>query len=71
MVNEAAGETIVIDIFSALLGVISVFVLFGAVAKVIFRPTKVWYEEDWTYEEIEGFSDYNEIRKVNPHIWME
>ncbi len=60
-----------VDIFTALLGVISVFALFGAVAKVIFSPTKVWYEEDWTYEEIEGFSDYNEIRKANPHIWMD
>ncbi len=71
MANATIGERIVVDIFTALLGVISVFALFGAVAKVIFCPTKVWYEEDWTNEEIEGFSDYNEIRKANPHIWMD
>ncbi len=28
-------------------------------------------EEDWMCEKLEDFSDYNEIRKGNPHIWME
>ncbi len=60
-----------VDIFTALLGIVSVCALFGAVTKIILRPPKVWEEEDWMCEELEDFSDYNEIRKGNPHIWME
>ncbi len=61
-----------VDIFTALLGIVSVCALFGAVTKIILRPPKVWEEEeDWMCEELEDHSDYNEIRKVNPHIWME
>ena len=72
MVYAAVGETIVIDIFSALLGIASVCVMFRAVTKVILRPPKVWDEEEvWIHEEIEELSDYNEIRKQNPHIWIQ
>lgn len=70
MADEAIGETIVVDIFTALLGITSVFILVRAVTKIIIRQPKVW-DENWTYEEIEELSDYNEIRKHNPHIWME
>jgi hypothetical protein len=59
----------VVDIFTALLGIVSVCALFGAITKIILRPPKVW--EDWMCEELEDHFDYNEIRKVNPHIWME
>jgi len=61
----------VVDIFTALLGIVSVCALFGAVTKIILRPPKVWDEEDWMCKELEDLSDYNEIRKVSPHIWME
>ncbi len=61
-----------IDIFSALLGIASIFVMFRAVTKVIIRPPKVWDEEEvWTNDEMEELSDYNEIRKQNPHIWIQ
>ncbi len=60
-----------VDIFTALLGIVSVCALFGAVTKIILRPPKVWEEEDWMCEELEDHFDYNEIRKGNPHIWME
>jgi hypothetical protein len=72
VVNEAVGETIVIDIFSALLGITSLYVMFRAVAKIILSQPKVWDEgEHWIQEEIEELSDFNEIRNQNPHIWME
>ena len=71
MVNEEVGETIVIDIFSALIGIASLCVMFRAVTKVFLRPRKVWDQENWIHEEIEEMSDYNEIRKQNPHIWIE
>jgi hypothetical protein len=71
LVNAAVGEIIVFDIFTVLLGIISVCALFGAVTRVILRPTKVWNTEDWTYGEIEELSKYKEIRKDNPHIWMD
>ncbi len=61
-----------IDIFTAMLGIASVVVMFRAVSKVILRSPKVWHErEDWTHEEIEELSDYNEIRKQNPHTWIQ
>jgi hypothetical protein len=71
LADEAIGETIVFDIFTALLGIVSMCALFGAITKIILRPPKVWDEEDWIDEEIEELSDFNEIRKGNPHIWME
>jgi hypothetical protein len=60
----------VVDIFTALLGIVSVCALFGAVTRIVCRPPKVWHE-DWSYEENEELADCNKIRKVNPHIWME
>jgi hypothetical protein len=70
LADQAPGETIVIDILTALLGITSLCVMFRAVTKVILRLPKV-REEDWIYEEIEELSDYNEIRKQNPHIWIQ
>jgi hypothetical protein len=70
MVNKAIGETTVIDIFTALFGIASVCVMVRAITNIIFRQPKVW-DEDWAHEEIEELTDYNEIRKQNPHIWIE
>lgn len=67
MVNKAIGETIVIDIFTALFGIASMYVMFRGLANILFRPPKIW-DEDWAHEEP---ADYNEIRKQNPHIWIE
>jgi hypothetical protein len=71
LADATTGEKIVFDIFTALISIVSLCALLGAVAKITLHPSKVWDEEDWILEEIEEFSDYNEIRKENPHIWME
>ena len=71
LVNASVQERVVVDIFTALLGIVSVCALFGVVTKIILRPPKVWEEEEWMCEEPEDCSDYKEIRKGNPHIWME
>lgn len=60
-----------VDIFTLLLGVVSICVLAGAVAKTMLRPSKVWDEEDWMSVEIEDGSDFEEIRKNKQHIWMD
>ncbi len=60
-----------IDIFTDLLGIVSICALFRVVAKVILRPSKVWDEKDWIDEALEEVSDYHELRKQNPHIWMD
>ena len=70
MVNKAIGETTVIDIYTALFGIASMCVMFRGLANILFRPPKIW-DEDWAHEEIEEPADSNEIRKQNPHIWIE
>ena len=60
-----------VDIFTLLLGIVSICVLAAAVTKIILRPPKVWDEEDWMSVEIEEGNDYKEIRKSKPHIWMD
>ena len=60
-----------VDIFTLLLGIVSIGVLAGAVTKTMLRPPKVWDEEDWMSVEIEEGNDFEEIRKNNPHIWMD
>jgi hypothetical protein len=59
----------VVDVFTALLGIISVCALAGAVLKILTQQPKVW-DEDWFPEELETFENYDELRKDNPHIWM-
>ena len=59
------------DIFTILLGVVSICALAGAVARMMLSPPKVWDKADWIPEEIEEVQDYEEIRRVNPHIWMD
>jgi hypothetical protein len=59
-----------VDIFTLLLGIITICALAGAVTKIMLSPPKVWDEEDWTPVEIEGGDD-EEIRKNKPHIWMD
>lgn len=60
-----------VDIFTVLLGIISICALLGAVTKIMLKQPKVCDGKDWSVEEIEEFSDYKEIRKGNPHIWIE
>ncbi len=60
-----------IDIFTALLAVVSICALFGVVTRIILTPPKVWDEDNRMPGEIEELSDYAEIRKANPHIWMD
>ncbi len=60
-----------VDIFSLLLGLVTICVLISAAAKIMLREPKVWEHEDWFSIEIEGTSDYKAIRKENPHIWMD
>lgn len=59
------------DTFTALLGCLAIGALFGTIVRIIFRPPKVWDEDDWLPEQIEADADYNEIRRENPHIWMD
>ena len=60
-----------VDIFSLLLGTVAVFVVVGAITKTILAQPKVWDPDDWTPEELEGNNDYDEMRKENPHIWID
>lgn len=60
-----------VDIFTLLLGFISLGVLTAAVSKVLFKPPKVWDEDDYFPEEIGADESYAELRKENPHIWIE
>jgi hypothetical protein len=61
----------VVDIFTVLLGAVSLFVLSGAVSRILFKRPKVWGEDEYFPEEIETGENYNELRKENPHIWIE
>jgi hypothetical protein len=61
----------VVDIFTVLLGIVSLCVLTGAISRIVFRKPKVWDEGDYFPEEIEASVNYDELRKENPHIWIE
>jgi len=61
-------EKIVIDIFTALLGIVSIYALIGVVTKITLSPPKVWDDEDSIPGEVEELSDFKKIRKENPHI---
>jgi len=63
----------VVDIFSLLLGTVAVFVVVGVITKTILAPPKVWDPDDWAPEELEGLEEnnYDEMRKENPHIWID
>ena len=52
-----------IDIFTALLGIVSICALVEVVTRIILSPPKVWAEEDSVSEEIEGLSDYKKSAK--------
>lgn len=67
---ETAGEIIVVDIFTLLLGLAAISVLVGAGSKILFRPPKVWGEADWFSFEAEESPDNEKPRKENPHLWM-
>lgn len=59
-----------VNIFTFLLGILSICVLGGAVTKIMLRPSKIWDDEDWMFVEIEEGNDFEELRKNKPHIWM-
>jgi hypothetical protein len=64
------------DIFTALLGIISISVLAGTICKVLLSSPKVWDEmicdeENQMLEQKEVLENYDELRKGNPHIWMD
>jgi len=61
----------VVDIFTALLGIVSICALAGVITKIMLNPPKVWDEDNSIPGAIEELSDYNKIRKGNPHIWMD
>jgi hypothetical protein len=61
----------VLNIFTALLGIISFCALAGAVTKMMLSPKKVWDEDHWTPEQIESPENYNQLREGKPHIWMD
>ncbi len=60
------------DIFSALLGIGAVCTLLGTITKMLLTAPKVWDEDNYTFKEIEEAPvDYNELRKQDPHIWID
>jgi hypothetical protein len=62
----------VVDIFTALIGIGSICALTEAVIKILLTPTNVWEEdEDGLTDKLEAVTDYNEVRKTNPHIWKD
>jgi hypothetical protein len=61
----------VFDVFTALLAIGSTCALLGTVCKVLLAPPKVWDEDKFSMEELEAAPDYNELRKKNPHIWID
>jgi hypothetical protein len=61
----------VVDIFTALLGLLSIGAFGAAISKILLSEPKVWNEEHWESLETKEAPDYNELRKSNPHIWME
>ena len=60
-----------IDISTAVIRFGSICALTGAVIKFLFSPPKNWDYENCKPEEIEGITDYDEVRKEHPHIWMD
>lgn len=66
-----------IDIFSLLLSIIVFFGVVGVIRKTILAPPKVWIEDNWMLpedpKELKELKDsnYDEMRKENPHIWID
>ena len=59
------------DIFTGLIGIGSLCALLGTITRILLTPPKVWDDDDRTLEEIEAAVDYKELRKENPHIWLD
>ncbi len=68
LINERVVEKSMIDIFTALLVIVSIYALIGVVTKITLSPPKVWDDEDSIPGEVEELSDFKKIRKENPHI---
>ena len=74
MADAEFGDTQVINIFTALLGIISFCALAGtAISRILFRSPKVWNEEneEWLSEQTDEYANYEELRKEKPHIWID
>lgn len=71
LANERIGERIVFDIFTTLLGIGVVCALLGTITRMLLTTPKVWDEDDYEFEEMETSVCYKELRKQNPHIWMD
>jgi len=61
----------VVDIFSLLLGTVAVFVVVGTITNTVLAQPKVGDPDNWAPEELEENNDYDEMRKENPHIWID
>jgi hypothetical protein len=61
----------VFDIFTAIISIGSLCALLGTICKTLLAPPKVWDEIDCSMEELESAPDYDELRKENPHIWID
>ncbi len=59
------------NIFTAVLGVGVVCALLRTITRMLLSPPKVWDDDDFVFEEIEASVNYNELRKQNPHIWID
>jgi hypothetical protein len=71
MAQKGAGEKIVVDIFTALLGILSICAAAGTICKILLREPKVWDDEDWFLEDTEAAVNYDSLRKEKPHIWID
>ncbi len=58
------------DVFTILLGTVSLCVAAAAALKIFMTPKKDWEDEEWMFEQIEEKTDFDQLRKTNPHIWM-
>lgn len=71
MAQEGVGEKIVVDIFTTLLGIMSICAVTGAIYKILLRKPKVWDDEDSFWEDTEAAVNHDYVRKEKPHIWMD
>lgn len=60
-----------VDVFTALLSIISICALGGGILKVVSASPRIWDDEDCQFEEIESSVDYKKLRDERRHIWMD
>ena len=71
MVDERIEGEIVVNIFTALMGIVSICALASVITRIVLSPKKVWDEESWMLQELEAPENYDQLRKGKPHIWMD